>query len=81
MFNYKDEIRLINDVVINIVGVFPTDRKYSVEINGIKKHIDDEFLSFLIDKYGFKDEPVKEAVNESIEVIDIDKSKKKKKEK
>ena len=54
MFNYLEEIILENDVIVKIMGVFPQEKKYSVNINGINMRIEDDFLNFLISKYGIK---------------------------
>lgn len=74
MFKYGDEIKLQNDVFIKIMGVFPPEQIYLVDINGIKKRMDDELLRFFIskfehsqlDEFDEKDGEVSEAINNEI---------------
>jgi hypothetical protein len=87
MYKFRDKIRLLNDVEIEIKGIFPADNKYSININGIERRMDSEFLDFLVAKYlveVVEYKPVVETKEEPIvEEVIIEKPKKvsKKKEK
>lgn len=61
-YKYQEKIKLLNDVEIEIKGLFPVKRQYRISIRGYELNImiNESFLDFLVDKYKFKEEKIKE---------------------